>query len=398
MMSHFNDWNVAYKSATTRFSESLASGSYTRDQFCEAVCEALKTLGTFIRSAALSRVDMFEGVPDHLLDPVQEFFEEVLDFYETLCLVAQHASLVLDGTSSESHDEIVPLELVFTDSGCFNNSVWYHVSSDLSKSQERAFYTLTNVSSKTLDFKSWSSADRQESLANTNVRRYPIPLAPTLGLHKTFSNVFYDLVKTFFAKKKHAHINVREGTYVGSDEFAEFIASAKMDSTLVLFDQDSGAECVEFLANGGLAAYASSKAASQTTLKALSYILGLGVEVLEQACLKTFYGQHPLLATCAYVEPKVTNPLYMNYSPLNRQYTGFNLNGKVANPSIRFSVSVASVSVSGGSLKACQPKLPVFLMKAEPAVKGKTLKTTGSVVSNPDLNAKVQVLPVRKSV
>jgi len=375
-MFGFHGWSEAYKSATTCFTKNLSAGYYTRSQFLEAVAVATETLTSFIDRAVLSRADMFEGVPDHLLDSVQEFIEEVLTFYETLCLIAQHPSI----------ENIVPLELVFTDSGYFHSSVWYRTSTDLFESpQSRVFLTLTQSSSQVLNFKTWSGADRQEAcMSPQKMHRYPVPLAPTLGLHKTVSNVLCDLVKSFFAKKKHAHINIRDGTYVGSEEFADFIVGAKTGSSLVLFDQDCGGECVDFLVNGGLAAYASSKAASHTTLKALSFLLALDSETLKLLCLKAFYGPYLSMVPCSYVEPEV-EPLYNKYSHLNRQYTGLTLNGKSTNSGVRFSVSMVP------SDKA----VPVYLMKAEPSLKTKVSSVAPSV---PDLDNSVQSPPLRNRV
>lgn len=391
-MSRFREWNVAYKSATAFFMESLASGSYTYDQFHEVVSKTVKPLGSFINRTIFGRVDMFEGVPDDLLEEVEEFYDEVFGFYQMLLDLQAKNSIILDNESSE---EMIPLELVFTDSGRFINSVWYRVSSDFSKSQERVFYTYNPsscINTTSFTVKAWSLDARMKSINNTEVRRYPIPLAPTLGLHVTFSKVMSDLVKIFFSKKKYAHINTHEGTYSGSEKFAEFLVSAKVGSTYTLFEQESGVEFVDFLVNGGLADYASSKSASPATLKALSYIIGLSSEVLKHCCLRIFYGQHPLFATCAYVEPEVTTPLYKNYGHLNRQYIGFSFNGKTSDPKIRFSVSMVSSAVSGGSIQAYQKLLPVYLMKADYAVKGKTL---GGSPATPDLDAKVQVPPLR---
>ena len=297
-MFNIHGWRNAYKSASTCFFESLVSGFYSHNQFMEAIAVCVKTLEVFIHAAVVSRADMFEGVPDSLLDSVQEFIEEVLDFYETLCLLAQNSSLKF----ADEVGELVPLELVFTKSGEFICTTWYNINPGFDKSKMAGlFFTLRQCGGVMKTFQTWSCSARLESVADNNVRRYPIPLAPTLSLHKTFSNVLCDLVKSFFAKKKHAHINTRAGTYVGSDKFADFVVNAKVGSLLVLFDQNCGDECVDFLANGGFEAFVQSKVASSTTFKALAYLSILDRETLKLLCLKAFYGPYLASYCCPYV-------------------------------------------------------------------------------------------------
>jgi hypothetical protein len=362
-------WYKAYKSSKTYLFETLNSGYYNHSKFMNAVIGSHAILTAFVSD--LSPTNMLKDVTDDFLD----FVQEIINFYETLCCLVEFQSL--------SNGEIVPVELAFTNEGRYITTVWYDTSSE---ELTCLYYTPSSFGSKDMTFHVWGTDSRQSSITDPKVVRYSIPLAPTLGLRKTASSILTLLVKSFFSKRKCAHIDTQKGYYTGSEAYASFIASAKLGASLVLFDAEASSQCVDFFFGPeGFDTVASAKLASKASLQAISFLKGIDRETLKGLSLIAFYGKLPSLMACPDFDLDMT-PIYGLYGHLNRQYTGFTHNGETAKSSIRFATSLVP-SADG---------IPMFVLVAGETMKSKSIDSpsiSGNFTSK-DLDLTVQTPPL----
>ena len=377
-------WINIHKEVSSHLFKALESGIYTHSEYVSAVRHCYVKLDCFLNESCFRDGGLFKDLPiEPDTDRVEDFIELVLVFHETLRLLDHHLSggnpiTVLSG------DEIVPLELAFTSSGSFVESAWCGTSSVLSKA-EPLYYSLASCSDPLGDkFVIHTSTYMQEIATTPEVRRFLVPLAPTTGLHKTVSNVLSDLVKSFCATKRVAHIPIHAGTYSGNEAFVSFLTNAKLGSAMVLFNEMSADECIAFLATEGYDSYELDKASSSKALQAVAFLKALSYEAVKSMILTAFYGKNPFWSGLSM--DLETVPLYRNYGHLNRQYSGFTYNGKTTNTSVRFNVSLVASPDS-----VC----PTYLMVAEAAVKPKTIGLDSSRATVPDLDVSVQSPPLR---